>query len=232
MSYDIVYEQLALQVPEDHAIEQMRTFLIQRLGIEATTMSHTQMNQRLYEHYHCLLHGELYMLHVLIGSSNLFDSETNKRARRWQYCGTDTQHQLLLHYGCHWSGDAESGALKLYGRETKAEGWIKALRHALSQAKDYQSMPCCYRLEVWIRKPEVTNHHLSREFDTLKAHLEVFDATWREQTRSDEFGYQVSMSPQSAFEMWLFQKLVTRYMGRCWINGSEPSSHLVKKSSI
>ncbi|MCY9829510.1 hypothetical protein [Vibrio chagasii] len=231
MSYDIVYEQLALRVPEEDIEQQVRQFFTERLNQDVTAMSDHQLKQRLYERYQCLLRSDdLIMLHMLIGCSNLFDPDTNKRCRDWQFCGVDTQHNLLVKYGCDWSAQAEAGGLKLNGRDTKAEGWIRAVRHSVDQARDYRVMPHCQRLSVWLRSPREANERDA--YEVLTAHLRDLNAVWQDRARGDEDGFDVSITPISAFEMWLFQQLVTRYQGKCWLNGSAPPYHAVKKHAI
>jgi hypothetical protein len=44
-------------------------------------------------------------------------------------------------YGCDCSAEAESGDIKLNGRDNKAEGWISALRNTLNLTKDHGVMP-------------------------------------------------------------------------------------------
>ncbi|OCH53412.1 MULTISPECIES: hypothetical protein [Vibrio] len=230
MSYDIVYEQLALRVPKENVLQQAYTFFRERLN-HTDTQSTNELKQALYGHYRLRLReDDLFMLHMLIGSSNLFDTETNKRARSWQFCGVNTSSQLLVKYGCDWSAAAESGDVKLNGRDTKAEGWIRALRNTLNHAKDYGVMPYCHTLEVWLKAPLDTSKQT--QLDELKTQLSDLDATWKEQQRFDDDGFDVSIKPKSAFEMWLFQQLINGYQGKCWINGSEPPYHAVKKHSI
>lgn len=78
MSYDIVYEQLALRVPEEDVVQQACTFFKERLN-HTDTQSTNELKQALYERYGLTLRAEdLFMLHMLIGSSNLFDTETKK----------------------------------------------------------------------------------------------------------------------------------------------------------
>ncbi|KFA94922.1 hypothetical protein [Vibrio sp. ER1A] len=231
MSYDIVYETMALKVLNVAVIAQLRDFFTERLTVNIEGLSEHQLKQRLYDRYQCLLREEdLFVLHMLIGCSNLFDPETNKRCRDWQFCGVDTIHHLLVKYGCDWSAQAESGGLKLNGRNTKAEGWIRTLRNTLIHAQDYKVMPYCHHLSVWLRAPQ--NDKEQAHYDTLSTHLLDLDVTWREKARFDDEGFEVSLSPRSAFEMWLFQQLVTRYQGKCWINGSAPPYHAVKKHAI
>ncbi|MCY9827739.1 hypothetical protein [Vibrio chagasii] len=231
MSYDIVYEQLALRVPESIVTEQLRQFFTERLGINTDELSEHQRRQRLYEHCQCLLRSDdLIMFHMLIGCSNLFDPDTNKRCRDWQFCGIDTPYNLLIQYGCDWSAQAQSGGLKLNGRDTKAEGWIRAVRQTLDQARDYRVMPHCHRLSVWLRAPREANERDA--YEVLTAHLRDLNAVWQDRARGDEEGFDVSITPSSAFEMWLFQQLVTRYQGKCWLNGSAPPYHAVKKHAI
>ncbi|MEF1283785.1 hypothetical protein QTN94_07395 [Vibrio sp. M250220] len=231
MSYDIVYEQLALRVPESIVTEQLRQFFTERLGINTDELSEHQRRQRLYERYQCLLRSDdLIMLHMLIGCSNLFDPDSNKRCRDWQFCGIDTPHNLLVKYGCDWSAQAQSGGLKLNGRDTKAEGWIRAVRQILDLARDYRVMPHCHRLSVWLRAPREANERDA--YEVLTAHLRDLNAVWQDRARGDEEGFDVSITPSSAFEMWLFQQLVTRYQGKCWLNGSAPPYHAVKKHAL
>ena len=166
MSYDIVYEQLALRVPKEDVAQQACTFFRERLN-HTDTQSTNELKQALYERYRLRLReNDLFMLHMLIGSSNLFDTETNKRARSWQFCGVNTFSQLLVKYGCDWSAAAESGEVKLNGRDTKAEGWIRALRNTLNHAKDYGVMPYCHTLEVWLKAPLDTSKQT--QLDELK----------------------------------------------------------------
>ncbi|MEZ9567150.1 hypothetical protein AB4226_18730, partial [Vibrio artabrorum] len=90
MSYDIVYEQLALRVPKEDVIQQACTFFRERLN-HTDIQCVNELKQALYERYRLRLReDDLFMLHMLIGSSNLFDTETNKRARSWQFCGVNT----------------------------------------------------------------------------------------------------------------------------------------------
>jgi hypothetical protein len=230
MSYDIVYEQLALRIPKEDVTQQAYTFFKERLN-HTDAQSTYEFKQALYERYGLTLRAEdLFMLHMLIGSSNLFDTETNKRARSWQFCGVNTFNQLLTKYGCDWSAAAESGNVKLNGRDTKAEGWIRALRNTLNLAKDYAVMPYCYTLEVWLKAPLDTSKQT--QLDELKTQLSDLDSTWKERQRFDDDGFDVAIKPKSAFEMWLFQQLINGYQGKCWINGSEPPYHAVKKHSI
>ncbi len=230
MSYDIIYEQLALRVPLADVEAQMRQFLMRLDFKEVDVMTLSRLNQRLYERYQCTLSADLYLLHQLIGSSNLFDTEAQKRARSWQFCGVDTFHHLLIQFGCDWASSAESGCIKLYGRNVKGEGWIRSMRQLLINADDFHRMPFCSRLEVWVRAPQEDARQVA--FDALKRMLSDLDAKWCERTRLDETGYEVSIRPRSAFEMWLFQQLVYRYQGKCWINGTEPPYGVVKKRAI
>lgn len=230
MSYDIIYEQLALRVPLADVEAQMRQFLMRLDFKEVDVMTLSRLNQRLYERYQCTLSADLYLLHQLIGSSNLFDTETQKRARSWQFCGVDAFHHLFIQFGCDWASSAESGSIKLYGRNVKGEGWIRSMRQLLINADDFHRMPFCSRLEAWVRAPQEDARQVA--FDALKRMLSDLDAKWCERTRLDEAGYEVSIRPRSAFEMWLFQQLIYRYQGKCWINGTEPPYGVVKKHAI
>ncbi|MFA0124647.1 hypothetical protein AB4400_25045, partial [Vibrio sp. 10N.261.48.A2] len=133
-------------------------------------------------------------------------------------------------YGCDWSAAAESGDIKLNGRDTKAEGWIRALRNTLNHAKDYGVMPYCHTLEVWLKAP--LDKSKQTQLGELKTQLSDLDVTWKERQRFDDDGFDVAIKPKSAFEMWLFQQLINSYQGKCWINSSEPPYHAVNKHSI
>ena len=99
MSYDIVYEQLALRVPWDDIKQQAYDFL--KNCVPPTDIHRlSDINQTLYTRYRFTVRNEdIYVLFMLIGSSNLFDTETNKRSRSWQFCGVSTYQQLLIKYG-------------------------------------------------------------------------------------------------------------------------------------
>lgn len=230
MSYDIVYEQLALRVPWGDVKQQAYDFL--KNCVPSTDIHRlSDINQTLYTRYRFTVRNEdIYVLFMLIGSSNLFDTETNKRSRSWQFCGVSTYQQLLIKYGCDWSAMAESGELKLNGRDTKAEGWIRTLRQILHNAKGYDIMPYCHYLKVWLKSPadELKENQLAE----LKTQLSDLNPIWQEQMRFDEQGFNVEIAPKSVFEMWLFQQLITGYQDKCWFNGSEPPSFAVKKLSI
>ncbi|MEG3696924.1 hypothetical protein V5098_28025, partial [Vibrio coralliirubri] len=84
-----------MRVPKEDVAQQACTFFRERLN-HTDTRSNNELKQALYERYRLRLReDDLLMLHMLIGSSNLFDTETNKRARSWQFCGVNTFNQLL-----------------------------------------------------------------------------------------------------------------------------------------
>ncbi|MEG3696555.1 hypothetical protein V5098_25950 [Vibrio coralliirubri] len=66
MSYDIIYEQLALRVPKEDVVQQACTFIKERLN-HTDTQSTNELKQALYERYRLRMREvDLLMLHILL----------------------------------------------------------------------------------------------------------------------------------------------------------------------
>ncbi|WP_455292656.1 hypothetical protein [Vibrio parahaemolyticus] len=250
MSYEIIFETLALEVPREDFVEQVHQFAIERLGVDLATLQQAEnLGHELVRL--CRQHklptppmGTVYMLHMLIGCNNVIDSETNQVARSWQFCGIGSEYELITRFGCQWAEDVEGGSIKPNGRWTLAENWIRALRKKLKDALNYSAFPYCRSLSVYVDKPlldeiKETDRFVFRSkalptqerFELLQKRAEVMGATVKEASRFGEEKFEVVMYPKSAFEMWLFQRMIFEYQGECWINGSEPPSHIVKRQA-
>lgn len=250
MSYEIIFETLALEVPREDFVEQVLQFAVERLGVDLDTLQQAEnLGHELVRL--CRQHklptppmGNVYMLHMLIGCNNLIDSETNQVARSWQFCGVGSEHELIKRFGCQWAESVEGGSIKPNGRWTLAENWIRALRKKFKDAMHYRAFPHCRSLSVYVDKPlldeiKETDRFVYRSkmlptqerFELLKKRVEIIGATVKEASRFGEEKFEVVMYPKSAFEMWLFQQMIFEYQGECWIDGSEPPSHVVKRQA-
>lgn len=240
MSYEIIFETLALEVSSDDFVEQVHQFAVERLGADLATLQQAEsLGHELVRL--CRQHklptppiGTVYILHMLIGCNNLIDSETNQVARSWQFCGIGSEYELITRFGCQWAQAVEGGGIKPNGRWTLAENWIRALRSKLKEAQHYSHFPYCHALSVCVDKPLPNEVNSVNRFELLQKRAEIIGATVKEVAHYSHYGEEklhVTMKLKSAFEMWLFQKMIFEYRGECWIDGTEPPSHIVKRQA-
>lgn len=73
-----------------------------------------------------------YVVCVLGGDNNVYDHD-GKRARSWDVSMVGDAN-AVLRKAVEYSADCEGGMLKLYGRETSPETYIRRIRRALAEA--------------------------------------------------------------------------------------------------
>lgn len=250
MSYEIIFETLALEVAREDFCEQVHQFAVERLGADCVALQQAEnLGHELVRL--CRKHklptppmGTIYMLHMLIGCNNVIVTETNQVARSWQFCGIGSEYDLVKRFGCQWAGSVEGGSIKPNGRWTLAENWIRALRSKLRQALHYSHFPYCHSLSAYAYKPladDTVERGLSlyrpkvlptqESLELLQKRAKSIGATINEVSRYGEEKLHVTMEPKSAFEMWLFQKVIVEYQGECWIDGTQPPSRIVKRQA-
>lgn len=72
-----------------------------------------------------------YLVVELGGDSNLRRASDNKRARSWSALAVGEEWEVI-HRVCRQAADCAGGMLKLRGKETKPENYIKAVRAAMA----------------------------------------------------------------------------------------------------
>ncbi|MGX9517250.1 hypothetical protein ACWX0P_00115 [Vibrio mediterranei] len=237
MSYEIIFEFCTLYVGKEEVVAQAQDFAVQQLGMSDEPCCNTDsfmrdLARRLRQQdIPVPPMSDLYILHMLIGCNNLFDTVTQKTVRSWQFCGVGTEYDLVLRFGCRWAASVEGGNIKLRGRWTKAENWIRALRQQLNNARHYSVFPHC-PLSVFVEHPVDNDAARMEQFDRLKQRLLFIGATIKETQRYGKDGLRLSINAPSPLLMWWFQRIVMNYKGEGWIEGTEPPRHIVKHSSI
>lgn len=230
MSYEIIYEKFATFCPADVVSQQKKDLLLKHFNINCTTMSDYDIDAELFRRFKIISTDNLYMLQLLIGPSNCVDTESGKRTRDWMYCGVDTEYSLFQKYGCEWCRSVESGDLKPNGRWATPEGWLKSLRLAFKQAVSYEAMPYCHSMSFWIVKPTTwEDQYKLKQFESIVSSFgaDIMERSW--------FGTRklyCSFSPESMFEMYLFQELSIRFFGKRAFSTTSPSLGLVKQRAI
>lgn len=230
MSYEIIYEKFITVCPLKVLDEQSRQFCLDRLGLDTTDMDNNAISNLIRTKYGLWISDDLYMLQMLVGSSNCWDTETNRRTRDWQFYGVGTHYELFKEYGCGLAADIEGGNIHPNGRWINAEGWLKSLRIAFKNAIDFQAMPYCSYMEFWLTKP--TSWEEYGKLETFKTLTECIGVKVEDRKWFGEQKLKVNFKPESFFEMYLFQELTYKYLSKRWINTENPRWGLVKKQAI
>jgi len=70
----------------------------------------------------------------LIGSNNVYDTCSNKRAREWQFYAYGWEYSIIQRV-CKWAGYCEGGGLQPNGRSTTPENYLKSWRGTIKEAE-------------------------------------------------------------------------------------------------
>lgn len=71
------------------------------------------------------------------GDNNLINCDTNRRARSWYVQAKGNEWQILQE-ACKWAGDCCGGMVKIGGRHTEPESFIRRYRKAMENALTMQ----------------------------------------------------------------------------------------------
>lgn len=232
MSYEIVYDHFCAKIPFDAVMKQANSFFQEKLNIAESELDNDQIWNLMRTRYGFYINGDLYELQFLMGSSNCYDTETNRRTRDWQFINMLEHYEMLVKYGCEWCKDAEGGMLKVNGRWITAEGWIKKVRGILDSPVEYPDYSHNKYMDFRIAIPSEEDTEAKAKFDKFKSLIDGLNVTIRETTYFGKPTYNVNAQLESAFETKLFIEVAMKTLGKQWINGSKPSYHFVRKHAI
>lgn len=235
MSYEIVYDHFCAKIPFDALMEQANSFFQEKLHIAESELGNDQIWNLMRTRYGFYINGDVYELQFLIGSSNCYDTETNRRVRNWQFVDMLEHYEMLIKYGCEWCKDAEGGMLKVNGRWITAEGWIKKVRGILANPIEYpdytHNQYMHFEFIVPVEDGDDKQKALN-SFESLCEGLNVSVKKCKYQHRSSETRYDIAGSFENAFETKLFVHLAQSILGKKWISGSRPAYHFVRREAV
>lgn len=99
--------------------------------------------------------GEIdYLAVILFGESNVRDIATNAISKDWRLYSHGWEYSIIQTV-CRWAGDTEGGMLKLSGRWTKPENYLRLWRQAIRKAGTWEDfLRDFYLREGWIEYPK------------------------------------------------------------------------------
>jgi hypothetical protein len=93
---------------------------------------------------------EFYIVVELGGDNNVRNARTNRRARDWSVTAIGEEWSVIGR-ACELASGCAGGMVKLRGRVTKPESYIRAYRQALANATDRKEASASRRLSITAR---------------------------------------------------------------------------------
>ena len=117
--------------------------------------SNIEFKRRVYKVEEIPDYGEInYLALILFGESNVRDAYTNAISKDWKLYSYGWEYSLIQTV-CQWAGDTEGGMLKLSGRWTKPESYLRLWREAIRKAGTWEDfVKDFYTREGWIEYPK------------------------------------------------------------------------------